>query len=156
MVSDVNNGRGSLWSRIAKGTVAQGFSQVARIVMRFIEVPLLLHFWGAQMYGEWLILTAIPVYLAMTDIGFTNVARRDMAMLIARGDLQAALEVFQSIRLLIIMLSVGVFLIFLGLLLKRAVPWMFDSIGHASWGAVKRLTKPALAGVRGQGPTYEV
>ncbi|MGD9984132.1 MAG: hypothetical protein AB7S51_08220 [Porticoccaceae bacterium] len=35
------------------------------------------------MYGEWLMLFAIPAYLPMTDLGFTQPAANDMT---ARGD----------------------------------------------------------------------
>ena len=70
----------SLRGRLSRGLGAQGFSQVVQILIRLGEVPLLLHFWGTQLYGEWLMLTAIPAYLAIADGGFTGAASREMSM----------------------------------------------------------------------------
>jgi len=46
--------------RLLQGLGAQGFSKAVHIVIRLSEVPLLLAFWGTQLYGEWLMLSAIP------------------------------------------------------------------------------------------------
>ncbi len=69
-------------------------------VIQLVSVPMFLHFWGAKLYGEWLVLSAIPIYLGFTDFGFGSVAGSEMTMLVARGEKQAALEVFQSTWLL--------------------------------------------------------
>ena len=95
----------SLKSRLSKGLSAQGFSQAVQVILRLGEVPLLLHFWGTQLYGEWLILSAIPAYLAMSDMGFTGTACRDMAIKVGADDRQGALVTFQSSWLLILGLS---------------------------------------------------
>ncbi len=54
-----------LKDRLLKGTGAQAFGQGVQIFIRLAEVPLLLAFWGTQLYGEWLMLAAIPVYLSI-------------------------------------------------------------------------------------------
>jgi O-antigen/teichoic acid export membrane protein len=127
----------SLWVRLIRGAVAQGCSQVVRIFLHFVEVPLFLHFWGIQLYGEWLILTALPAYLTLSDVGFANAARRDMAMLVACGDRQGALGVFQSIGLVIALLSIAIFLASLGLIVLLP----FDKLFHL------KLIDPATIGV---------
>jgi len=98
----------SLWSRLTKGASAQVFSQAVNTIIRLAEVPLFLHFWGAQLYGEWLIIAAIPAYLAMTDLGFAGAAGREMAMRVGAGKREDALVIFQSCALLIACLSVVV------------------------------------------------
>ncbi len=35
--------------------------------IQLVSVPVFLHFWGPKLYGEWLVLSAIPVYLGFTD-----------------------------------------------------------------------------------------
>jgi hypothetical protein len=70
----------ALMSRLTKGLGAQGYSQAVQIFIRLAEVPLLLGFWGTQLYGEWLMLAAIPAYLAIADMGFAGVASREMSM----------------------------------------------------------------------------
>jgi O-antigen/teichoic acid export membrane protein len=47
-------------------------------------------------YGEWMIVNAIPSYLAFSNIGFGSVAGNEMTMLASAGDRDGALRVFQS------------------------------------------------------------
>ena len=82
--------------RIIKGLGANSFGQVVNIIIQLTSVPIFLHFWGADLYGKWLILSAMPGYLSMSDIGFGSVAGNEMTMLTARQDYQEALKVFQS------------------------------------------------------------
>jgi len=82
--------------RLIKGLGANAFGQVVTITVQLTSVPLFLHFWGADLYGKWLILYAMPGYLAMSDIGFASVAGNEMTMLTARQDYEEALRVFQS------------------------------------------------------------
>jgi O-antigen/teichoic acid export membrane protein len=97
--------RSSLLARLAKGVGAQGFAQAVNTFIRLVELPLFLHFWDTQLYGEWLLLTAIPSYLTVGDLGFTSTAQRDMTMRIGAGNRQGVLAVFQSTWLLILLLS---------------------------------------------------
>ena len=82
--------------RIIKGLGANTFGQVINIAIQLTSVPIFLHFWGADLYGKWLILSSLPGYLSMSDIGFGSVAGNEMTMLTARQDYQGASRVFQS------------------------------------------------------------
>jgi O-antigen/teichoic acid export membrane protein len=82
--------------RLALGFLSGIFNRLAGSVIQLIQVPVLLHFWGLSRYGEWLILSGIPVYLSFSSIGFGNVAGNEMSMLVAAGDRAGALRVFQS------------------------------------------------------------
>lgn len=80
--------------RILHGIGANGYGLLVTVVVQLAGVPILLHAWGAQLYGEWLILAAIPTYLSMTDLGFSQSAGNDMTAHVARGkcaEAQAAL-----------------------------------------------------------------
>jgi len=99
----VNSG---IAKRILHGFSANLYGQVVIVVIQLAGVPVLLHSWGTQMYGEWLMLSAIPVYLSMTDLGFSQSAANDMSQQMGRGDRTGALAVFQSIGLLIALCSV--------------------------------------------------
>jgi O-antigen/teichoic acid export membrane protein len=94
-------------SRLLKGTSAQAFGQVVLIVIRLAEVPLLLAFWGTQLYGEWLMLAAIPAYISIGDGGFAGAACRDMTMKSGAGDRSGTLAVFQSTWLLLLAVSLA-------------------------------------------------
>jgi len=98
----------TLRGRLVKGLSAQAFGQVVQIIIRLGEVPLFLGFWGTQRYGEWLMLTAIPAYLAMSDGGFTQTSCRDIAIRAGAGDQEGALAVYQSTWALLILLTLVV------------------------------------------------
>jgi O-antigen/teichoic acid export membrane protein len=66
------------------------------LLVQVVSVPLFLHYWGAALYGAWLMMSAVPAYLSMSDMGFGSVAGNDMALRVAAGDFSGALETFQS------------------------------------------------------------
>lgn len=82
--------------RLFVGFLTTWLSKLASSIIQFVQIPVLFHFWSIQMNGEWMILTAIPSYLSFSNIGFGSVAGNDMTMLMARGEQDAALAVFQS------------------------------------------------------------
>jgi O-antigen/teichoic acid export membrane protein len=91
----------SVRKRFLHGFGASALGPAVTIVAQIVSVPVFLHAWGTALYGEWLILAAIPTYIAFSDIGFGNVAANDMTMRVAAGDRLGALETFQSSWLLI-------------------------------------------------------
>jgi O-antigen/teichoic acid export membrane protein len=93
--------------RLTHGLGAQGYSQAVQIFIRLAEVPLLLGFWGTRLYGEWLMLAAIPACLAICDGGFGGAASREMSMRSGAGDRPGTLALFQSTWLLLLLVSLG-------------------------------------------------
>lgn len=79
-------------------------SKLSSSIITFVQVPVFLHFWSVQLYGEWVIVNAIPSYLAFSNIGFGNVAGNEMTMRVAAGDQEGALRAFQSCWWLIVAL----------------------------------------------------
>lgn len=111
--------------RLRKGLGAQGFRQLANLFIRLAEVPLFLSFWGAERYGEWLMVAAIPSYLAIADGGFTSTTQHEMAMRSGAGDRPGALAVFQSTWVLLLILSVVLMgLTFLAITLLPLDQWL--------------------------------
>ena len=106
-MSTITSGDRALLSRLTKGLGAHGYSQSVQIFIRLAEVPLLLGFWGTQLYGEWLMLAAIPAYLAIADGGFAGAASREMSMRSGAGDRPGALSIFQSTWKLLLLVSLG-------------------------------------------------
>lgn len=107
----------SVRQRIVHGLGANAFGQLVTIIVQLVGVPILLHAWGVQLYGEWLILFAIPAYLSMTDLGFSQSAGNDMTARVARGDRAGALAVFQSLGILVSSVTA------VGMLLTVALLW---------------------------------
>lgn len=96
----------TLKAKLLRNLGANAYGQGVTILIQLVSMPLYLHYWGVELYGEWLILSAIPAYLALSDIGFASVAANDMTMRVANGDRRGALEVYQSIWLFISGVSV--------------------------------------------------
>jgi O-antigen/teichoic acid export membrane protein len=94
--------------RLLSGIGAQGFGKAVITLQRLVEVPLLLQMWGVQLYGEWLLLAALPSYLVIGDGGFTGAAVRKMSILSAAGDREGAVRVFHSIQALLGVLALVV------------------------------------------------
>jgi O-antigen/teichoic acid export membrane protein len=105
------------------GAGATSLGPLVTLATQLISVPIFLHFWGAEKYGEWLMIYAIPAYLAMSDMGFGTVAGNDMTMRIARGDIAGALTTFQSTWRLVTLISLALAAILLPII------W-FAPIGH--------------------------
>ena len=82
--------------RLFVGFVTTLVSKAASTLIQFVQMPVLMHYWGLSMFGVWGILTATPTYLSFSNVGFGSVAGNEMTMLMARGEQDEALGVFQS------------------------------------------------------------
>lgn len=100
-------------AKLLRNLGANAYGQVITILSQLVSVPLFLHYWGLQLYGEWLILSAIPAYLALSDIGFGSVAANDMTMRVVRNDREGALRVYQSIWVFVSSISLITGILFL-------------------------------------------
>jgi O-antigen/teichoic acid export membrane protein len=87
--------------RLRLNLVANIFSRLSGSGAQFVSVPIFLHFWSVPTYGAWLLLSTMPAYLSLSDMGFGNVAGNEMTFKVARGDWAAASRVFQSTLALI-------------------------------------------------------
>ena len=90
--------------RLLLGFLTNWVGKLSSTLIQLVQVPVLLHFWSVPLYGEWMIVTSIPTYLGFSNAGFGSVAGNEMTMLVARGDRDGALRVFQSCWWLISMI----------------------------------------------------
>jgi O-antigen/teichoic acid export membrane protein len=102
--------------RLVLGFISNWISKMATTIVQLVQVPVFLHFWSVPLYGEWMIVTAIPSYLNVSNFGFGNVAGNEMTMMTARGDRDGALRVFQSCWWLITLIC-SACIVLLGLVL---------------------------------------
>ncbi len=107
---------GGIKRRLALGFASNWVGKLASTITQLVQVPLFFHFWAASVYGNWLIVSAIPTYLTFSSIGFGNVASNEMTMLNSVGDREAALRVFQSCWWLISMICAAVGLLLVPIL----------------------------------------
>lgn len=101
------------------GTGANAFGQVVSIGIQLLSLPLFLHYWDAATYGVWLILSAIPSYLSMADVGMVTTAANKMTIAMGQHDNAQANRVFQSALLLMLIVcgSIAVLIIFVAMLI---------------------------------------
>lgn len=82
--------------RVSGGAGANLLGKVWVLVAQLATVPILTTHWGVEGYGLWLMLTTIPTYVALSDLGLGTAAAVDMTSSVARGDTSNARVVFQS------------------------------------------------------------
>jgi len=87
--------------RLALGIAAMGYAKLVVMIVQLAMVPALAHGWGLTLYGQWLVLAAIPVFLAASDLGFGMAAGNRMVAEIAREETASAQITFQSALMLI-------------------------------------------------------
>lgn len=109
----------SMRRRLLQGMGATALGPLITAATQLGAVPILLSAWGAAKYGDWLLLSAVPTYLALSDIGFSDASASDMTLRAAAGDRKGALRTFQSAWMLLTIVSAVV-----GALCAVAVWWM--------------------------------
>jgi O-antigen/teichoic acid export membrane protein len=123
--------------RLLLGFASSWVGKVASTITQLVQVPIFFHFWATAVYGDWLIVTAIPTQLSFSSIGFGNVATNEMTMLVAGGDREAALRVFQSCWWLISMVCFVVGLLLVPILyfvpVARMLPISAISQSDTKW-----------------------
>lgn len=107
--------------RLMHGAGATALAPVATAIVQLGSVPVLLHVWGASKYGDWLLLSAIPSYLTLSDLGFGNASGSEMSMSVAANDQEGALEVFQSSWVLVTAVSLVALLV--AVVSVWSIPW---------------------------------
>lgn len=88
--------------RVGFTFTAQIYNQIVIVAVQLLQVPFLLSAWGADRYGGWLVLYAVPSYLTLSDFGFTLVAKNSMVMHAASSDHAGVLRVYHSVFALLL------------------------------------------------------
>ncbi len=88
--------------RLLLGLLAMVYSKLGLASVQLAQVPVLAHEWGLQLYGQWLLLSAIPFFLGASDFGFGTAAGNRLIGEVARDDEAEALVTFQSAWLVVL------------------------------------------------------
>jgi O-antigen/teichoic acid export membrane protein len=127
-----------LRDRLLRGFGATSLGPVVNAIIQLGSVPLLLHAWGAAKYGDWLLLSAIPSYLGLSDLGFGDASGSDMCMRVAANDKDGAVRTFQSSWVLVSAVSLA------ALLLAAVSVW---SIPWQRWLHLLSISSPQAAAI---------
>ncbi len=87
--------------KILLGIIANAVDKVWVTLFQVASLSILPKHWGVEQFGIWLIVTTVPTYIALGGLGFGNAAGTDMTAKVTKGDLDGALEDFQSVWLFI-------------------------------------------------------
>ncbi len=110
--------------RVIRGMGANSFGMAVTIVIQLGSLPLYLYYWDTATYGTWLMLSAIPAYLSMADVGMVTAAGNKMTMTLGKGDVLAAKKVFQSAQLFMGVVCGVLALLVVPLVLWAPLPWL--------------------------------
>src|SRR5450830_47467 len=108
--------------RIIAGMGANSFGMAITIGIQLVSLPLFLHYWDTSTYGIWLMLSAIPAYLSMADVGMVTAAGNKMTMAMGKGDIPEANRVFQSALMFMAMVCGTLALLAVPLILWAPLP----------------------------------
>lgn len=82
--------------RLILGVMSIGLTKVVVALTQLIMVPVLALSWGITIYGQWLMLSALPMFLAASNPGFGIVAGNRLIAEVARDERDEALKTFQT------------------------------------------------------------
>jgi O-antigen/teichoic acid export membrane protein len=83
--------------RIVSAFLAHGLGQAVSVFAQVVSVPLFLSVWGAAKYGEWILISTIPTYLALSDLGLSTVAANEMDQRAAVGDYDRLQVIYRTL-----------------------------------------------------------
>jgi len=87
----------SVGSGVLRNLASQFFTRFfSNIGVRLLQVPILLRALGGDDYGRWLLLSTVPAWLALANLGFGTVAGNGMLMSVASGDHRRASTLYAA------------------------------------------------------------
>jgi O-antigen/teichoic acid export membrane protein len=95
------------FQRVARNFAAHVLGQAMNGVYQVVSIPLYLHFWSKQMYGEWLVLFSLPSLLWSLEGGLAGVAVNRMTVAAAAGNRELVNAIFQNVLFMQGLLSVA-------------------------------------------------
>ena len=100
------------WHKIRALAVMQVYGQSSLLAFQFLAVPAFLATWGSELYGEWLVLMAVPLLFSQLNVGFGSAAAPIMARAlhenrsgVASAALAAALAATTAVVILVILIA---------------------------------------------------
>lgn len=82
-----------------------GYGKSVTAFIQLAMVPALATAWGLALYGQWLLLATVPIFLAAGDLGFGSAAGNRLIGEVARDNTDAARVTFQSAQAVVLACS---------------------------------------------------
>ncbi len=110
--------------RVLLGVAAMFYAKAITSAAQLFLVPALALSWGLPLYGQWLMLSAIPSFLSASDLGFGTTATMRLIAEVARGDIDEAQLTYRAARTIVMILSAIVLAIAIPIILILPGPWL--------------------------------
>jgi O-antigen/teichoic acid export membrane protein len=110
--------RSTLAGRLTRNLSASLLAKASVSIYRVAVIPLLIWFLGAERYGEWLLLSAIPSWLALSSFSLGSVAANAMTLHAAKGEHREARGIYSTTLVALAAFSVS------GTLLAGGILWL--------------------------------
>lgn len=114
-------GNDSRTKKVKKNIVGSLIVKGVSIIISFLIVPLTLGYISSELYGVWLTLSSISVWLGFFDIGFTLGLKNKLTEALAQGDVQKGKELVSTTYVLLF--SIFIPLCFFIVILIPYVNW---------------------------------
>jgi O-antigen/teichoic acid export membrane protein len=98
--------------RLFRGIGANFLGQLINIVSRIVLVPLFLLAWGADIYGEWLLLSSLVAYLSLSEMGAQLYIVNRMTQAFAHRDNDQFCKILHTGLALFLIIPIAVFIVF--------------------------------------------
>lgn len=101
---------GGSYARLKEALMAILLGRGLMAVRQLVLVPVLIHAWGVNYYGAWLMLSALPTFLSMSNLGLGSSTNIKVGIDVAAGNRVGAAQAFatgQWILLVACCVSVG-------------------------------------------------
>jgi O-antigen/teichoic acid export membrane protein len=105
-----------MFRRLIQGIGANFLGQIINLASRFLLVPLFLLAWGANIYGEWLLLSSMVAYLTLTDMGGATYIGNRMTQAFAHRDHELFRKILHTGLALFLAIPLVVFIVFITLI----------------------------------------
>ena len=105
-----------MFKRLCQGIGANFLGQIINIASRIVLVPLFLLAWGADIYGEWLLLSSMVAYLSLTEMGAQLYIVNRMTQAYAQRDNEQFCRILHTGLALFLIIPLAVFIIFIAVI----------------------------------------
>ena len=103
---------GTMRHRFLKGLGANSVGQIINLATRVLLPPLFLRAWGADVYGEWLVLSSFVAYLSLTDMGGQKYIVNRLTQAYAQQDFSLFRRVLHTGLAIFLFMPTAVFFLF--------------------------------------------
>ena len=111
--------------RLIAGLGLSGCIILISLVGRVASVPVLLTYWGTEMYGEWVVLTSLVASLSVLNLGVQSYASNRMIACYVREETEEGSRILQAaLRLYLVLCSLALLGTLFLVIWPYTMPWL--------------------------------